>query len=225
MIDERPKKGTGPICRDQPSVGARPEGAAHKLDLSPFSGELETLLAAAVNERLTEADRARLAELLREDGEALDCYVNQVMLHAMLRWEHAPPLGRSPECPVPSCESSFAALPGTEVPSPQPADVHPSSFILHPSSFSTGHSDLVGWLLSYAAATVIVGTAILGAWVYKVSLGGGTGILPVQIVNTGKMPVPPAGARVRRPDHGHGRLPPGRSTRCPARRRPLGPEV
>jgi tRNA (cytidine/uridine-2'-O-)-methyltransferase len=30
------EKGTGPICRDQPSVGARPEGASHKLDLSPF---------------------------------------------------------------------------------------------------------------------------------------------------------------------------------------------
>jgi hypothetical protein len=33
---ELPEKGTGPICRDQPSVGARPEGASHKLDLSPF---------------------------------------------------------------------------------------------------------------------------------------------------------------------------------------------
>jgi putative SOS response-associated peptidase YedK len=33
----RAKKGTGPICRDQPSVGARPPGASHKLDLSPFS--------------------------------------------------------------------------------------------------------------------------------------------------------------------------------------------
>ncbi len=31
------EKGTGPICRDQPSVGARPPGASHKLDLSPFS--------------------------------------------------------------------------------------------------------------------------------------------------------------------------------------------
>jgi signal transduction histidine kinase len=30
------EKGTGPICRDQPLAGARPEGAAHKLDLSPF---------------------------------------------------------------------------------------------------------------------------------------------------------------------------------------------
>jgi hypothetical protein len=33
---EDAEKGTGPICRDQPSVGARPEGASHKLDLSPF---------------------------------------------------------------------------------------------------------------------------------------------------------------------------------------------
>ena len=31
------KKGTGPIGRDQPSVGARPPGATHQLDLSPFS--------------------------------------------------------------------------------------------------------------------------------------------------------------------------------------------
>ncbi len=31
------KKGTVPICRDQPSVGARPPGASHKWGLSPFS--------------------------------------------------------------------------------------------------------------------------------------------------------------------------------------------
>ena len=31
------KNGTGPICRDQPLAGARPEGASHKLDLAPFS--------------------------------------------------------------------------------------------------------------------------------------------------------------------------------------------
>ncbi len=30
------EKGTGPMCRDQPLVGARPPGTAHKLDLSPF---------------------------------------------------------------------------------------------------------------------------------------------------------------------------------------------
>jgi GNAT superfamily N-acetyltransferase len=35
------EKGTGTICRDQPSVGARPPGAAHKLYLSPFPGPLE----------------------------------------------------------------------------------------------------------------------------------------------------------------------------------------
>ncbi len=42
----QPKKGTGPICRDQPPAGAHPEGAAHKLDLSPFSaGEDADFLA------------------------------------------------------------------------------------------------------------------------------------------------------------------------------------
>ena len=30
------EKGTGPIGRDQPSAGARPPGASHQLDLSPF---------------------------------------------------------------------------------------------------------------------------------------------------------------------------------------------
>ena len=33
-----PEKGTVPICRDQPPVGARPKGAAHKWGLSPFPG-------------------------------------------------------------------------------------------------------------------------------------------------------------------------------------------
>ena len=36
------KKGISPISRDQPSVGARPEGAAQKLDLSPFSAVFPT---------------------------------------------------------------------------------------------------------------------------------------------------------------------------------------
>jgi uncharacterized membrane protein (DUF4010 family) len=31
------EKGTGPICPDQPSVGARPPGASHKSDQSPFA--------------------------------------------------------------------------------------------------------------------------------------------------------------------------------------------
>ena len=34
-VYRRREKGTGPICRDQPSVGARPKGAAHKWGLSP----------------------------------------------------------------------------------------------------------------------------------------------------------------------------------------------
>ncbi len=34
--EKGPEKGISPICRDQPAAGARPEGASHKLDLSPF---------------------------------------------------------------------------------------------------------------------------------------------------------------------------------------------
>ncbi len=39
--EEEAEKGTGPICRDQPSVGARPPGASYKLDLSPFPPQEE----------------------------------------------------------------------------------------------------------------------------------------------------------------------------------------
>ncbi len=60
MLAAGSEKGTGPICRDQPSVGARPEGASHKLDLSPFPIHcLRDLtrggLAAALNEIATDA--------------------------------------------------------------------------------------------------------------------------------------------------------------------------
>ncbi len=45
--------GTGPICRDQPSVSARPQGASHKLDLSPSllhvaAGEMEAAFLEGV---------------------------------------------------------------------------------------------------------------------------------------------------------------------------------
>ena len=56
---------------------------------------------------------------------------------------------------------------------------------------STSHSSLGGWLFSYAAATVIMGMAILGAWVYKVSLGGGTGVASVHVATTDQPPSAP----------------------------------
>ncbi len=63
--------------------------------LEPYA-ELETLLAAALDERLTDADRSRLEQLLAESEAAREYYVEHVVLHAMLRWEHAPTLGEIP---------------------------------------------------------------------------------------------------------------------------------
>ena len=73
----------------------------------------------------------------------------------------------------------------------RPSGIHHSSLIIHHSEapdpeplippiiidcsptihypLFTIHSSLGGWLFSYAAATVIMGMAILGAWAYKVS--------------------------------------------------------
>ena len=75
-----------------------------------------------------------------------------------------------------------------------------------------------GWLFSYAAATVITGMAILGAWVYKVSLGGGMGVSPGPVATDQPRAIVArqTGEGACRPDHGHGRLPLGRSARRPA---------
>ena len=74
-----------------------------------------------------------------------------------------------------------------------------------------------GWLFSYAAATVITGMAILGAWVYTVSHD-----YQIAALHNSREPSArparrghPAEGRVRRPDHGHGRLPLGRSDPSP----------
>ncbi len=47
------KKGTGPICRDRPSVGARPQSDSRQLDLFPFSAATllqKTMLEIVVND-------------------------------------------------------------------------------------------------------------------------------------------------------------------------------
>ena len=76
----------------------------------------------------------------------------------------------SPESPAPSPESPDPS-PESPVPHPEPLIppiiIDTSSAVRFP--LSTIPSSLGGWLFSYAAATVITGMAILGAWVYKVS--------------------------------------------------------
>ncbi len=79
--------------------------------------------------------------------------------------------GKSPEPPSPDSEPLIA-----------PIIIQTSPDL--PSPFFSLSSSLSDWLLSYAAATVIVGAAILGAWAYKLSLGGGMSALPVHVATT-----------------------------------------
>ncbi len=88
--------------------------------------------------------------------------------------------------PVPSSQSLAAVGAAVELPHQQrvelphqlgvptpesaiPPIIIDSSPTIHYPLF-TIHSQLGGWLFSYAAATVLMGMAILGAWAYKVSL-------------------------------------------------------
>jgi hypothetical protein len=111
----------------------------------------------------------------------------------------------SPQSPVPGTQSPVPAALGTEV-SSLPIIIEPSPTIHYP--LFTTHSDLGGWLLSYAVATLLTGVALLGAWAYKVSHD-------YQLATIEKNSRGLRGRRCdaegRRSDHGHGRLPLGRS--------------
>jgi hypothetical protein len=140
------EKGTGPICPKGP------QGAAHKSDLSPLPDalpELAQLLGQLADEQLSPAGQARLQELLRDDPAARTYYLDYMELHARLQWKQL------------SEEGSGGTVQGPII-----IDTGPT---IHYPLFTT-QSPLGGWLFSYAAATVIMCVAILGAWAYKVSL-------------------------------------------------------
>ncbi len=85
------EKGTGPICRDQPPVGARPPGAAHKLDLSPFPqpNSVESQLEQIVSETVAAGGKVVVPIFAIERAQEVIYYLNR-LLHA----------GRIPEMPV-----------------------------------------------------------------------------------------------------------------------------
>ena len=124
------------------------------------NGELETLLAAALDDRLSEAGRAQLEQLLQQSDDDLDCYVEQAVLHAMLHWEHAPPLGRNDGCRRTDDElspDSFAD--GGAMPA------HHSSFIIHHSSFPLALAGSAG--LSYVVASLLLAAGVVAAWAWN----------------------------------------------------------
>jgi hypothetical protein len=136
------KKGTGPICRDGP------EGAAHKLDLSPFS----RLLTGLLDDELDAADRQRLVETLRGDPAARTHYLQYLLTDAMLRLEHTAP-----------------AEVGNER---RPADLADSSPLIPPIVLDTspaGRSLVGGFLFSYGVAALILGIALLAGWTRTIS--------------------------------------------------------
>jgi hypothetical protein len=193
--------------------------------------EFLDLMFDLAEDRLSPPQTARLEELLQADPARRRQYVDFMLIVSGLHrirgeGQEAGGLGSGSsrlgirDFTFPSSDS-----PGKS-PEPQSPDSEPliAPIIIQtspdlPSPFFPLSSSLSDWLLSYAAATVIVGAAILGAWAYKVSLEAGTDILPVQVADTGKVP------GTCRPDYRRGRLPLGRRARGAVRRRSPGPQV
>ncbi len=171
--------------------------------------ELLELLAALREDVISDAQAERLAAILRDDPGARRIYIHEMALVANLM-DSLADVHISPFV-VPPCRPDGAAVESgvgvavesgvgaaVELPlqfdAPEPEPLIPPIIIdaspapLTP--FFSLHSSLGGWLISYGAATVLVGAAILGAWVYKVSMGGGAGPLSVPIAVTQPAPSP-----------------------------------
>ena len=137
------------------------------------TAEMESLLAAAADERLTESDCTRLRQLLEASDDARQSYVEHVILHAMLRWVHASPLGAEIANPdKSSAEGETAADDSAPDQTPliaQTSPAFPTLLATLPSSYSGFSSPLGSLLFSYLLAGVIVGVGILIGWVCQVS--------------------------------------------------------
>ncbi len=168
--------------------------------------EFEELLRAMCDDCLTPEQARRLEELVIADDGACWQYLRQVHLHGALHWNigHAgtrpssfrldtaevpsPAVGVGLELAGAGVALPLEALVGPAVETPHQPDslgeepgppipriiIHDSSLVEPPlwsTLFAPG-----GWAFSYAAATVIMGMAILGAWVYKVSNSSSRGL-------------------------------------------------
>ncbi len=149
----------------------------------PQSEELHRLLTVLSDGEPSGAEFDRLQQLLRQDPAAQAYYRQYMRLCALLEFERAASgnEGRGPGTSVPSeaLSGQWSVVGKSEIgnqepelPTPEPLIapiIVDSSAAVHDPLFSI-RSPLGGWLLSYAAATVITGMAILGAWLHKVSL-------------------------------------------------------
>ena len=177
----------------------------------PAANEFLDLMCDLAEGRLSPPQAARLEELLQSDPARRRQYVDFLLvvggLHR-IRGEGQGGKGvrgqgsgvskseiRDPTFDVGAAvQLPYQLREKSEVGSPEPL-ISPIIIDTSAAGRSGGYFAVGGWPFSYAAATVITGLIILTAWVWKVSLEGGTGILPVQVAGTDETPVPPARRR------------------------------
>ena len=150
------------------------------------SERLRVLVDAVCTSEIGQAELQELSALLRRDGRARRFYAAYCRMHAELYFAilrgagrpNRPPIRRPRGLrvwgsgPSPTLVRQLNCRTNPKLADPEP--LIPPIIIdtsgPSPSPVFSLHSPLGGWLFSYAAATVITGVAILGAWVYKVSL-------------------------------------------------------
>ncbi len=146
--------------------------------------EPERWLAKLIEGELSEAERAELNRLLRDDPSLRELYRKYMLLDALLRWEIAPPLmhvadeGRETGDLEIWRFGDLEIGAAVELPRQLDDNTQSSSFILHPSSPSLSplsspfplRSTFVGGpVFSYMVATILLGLMLLGAWAFKVT--------------------------------------------------------
>ncbi len=149
---------------------------------------LEELLNRHVDGTLDAGQQREMEQMLLGSSEARAAFWRFTRLHSRIRASYQLQAGRRladgdgggkgdrsnlPERPS-GCFAQIGPVPFSAAPPAREPLVPPIIIDTtgHPQAalFSLG-SSVGGWLFSYAAATVITGMAILGAWAYKVSLG------------------------------------------------------
>jgi hypothetical protein len=133
--------------------------------------ELRPLLIRLVDDRLDEADRARLVELLRDDPAARSFYLQYMLTDAMLRLEHSTPLlGLTGEREQDDEQTSTeCGMMNDELAANDSLSVHPLPVILdHSNSPLSILSGFVGGAtLCYWIAVALLGSGMLAAWVFR----------------------------------------------------------
>ncbi len=142
--------------------------------------ELSLLLSAMLDGQMTDAEESRLAELLRDNPDAQESYLDYCRTHALLRQELG---GRCDVAALAGEEAVAAAGSAVEPPGPlakignrrflgdnPPASAPFPSIVLQPfSDQNPAFAPLGNFVFSYSLAALIIGVGMLIGWACKVS--------------------------------------------------------